>query len=132
MKQEQRITPSTIGSQGEEFALKYLHSQGLQLREKNYRCQLGEIDLIMFDKKNQILVFVEVKQRRTSSFGSPTEMVGRNKQKKLIRAAHHYLAQQPRNDFATRFDVVGIESNSTNTPMENGINWIQGAFYAYE
>lgn len=74
--------------------------------ERNYRTRRGEIDLIV--RNEEVLVFVEVKLRRTTRFGDPLEAVTPKKQATLRFLAEHYLARhQP--DFDTlRFDVIGI------------------------
>lgn len=109
------------GQFAERKACRYLQQQGLTLVEKNYRCHSGEIDLIMRDKKQ--LVFVEVRYRANEHYGTAIDSVDRNKIKKLILAARHYLASR-RLDVSTRFDVVGFDT-SLNP------KWISDAFNAY-
>ncbi|HXF08660.1 MAG TPA: YraN family protein [Candidatus Acidoferrales bacterium] len=91
----------------EDHALAHLERQGLILVARNYACRGGEIDLIMRD--GATLVFVEVRHRTRSEFGTPEETVGANKQHRLVLAARHYLARNPA--FARspmRFDVVAL------------------------
>lgn len=83
---EQRLA---LGAYGEEVAAAYLCEQGYTLIERNFRCPLGEIDIIA--KKRLDLVFVEVKTRRSTLFGLPQEAVGAHKQRQLMRAAQWYL-----------------------------------------
>jgi putative endonuclease len=122
--------PSPLQAKGhwaETIACQYLESQQLTCVLRNYRCRAGEIDLIMLD--NKVLVFVEVRYRRQSSYGSPTETIQRRKQQKIYRAATHYLINTAQYDkVSIRFDVVGIQMAGT-TPQ---IDWIQHAFYPRE
>jgi putative endonuclease len=109
---------SDAGTQAEEQALGFLRGHGLHLKTRNYRCRLGEIDLIMAD--GQTLVFVEVRMRRNQSFGGAAESITPRKRARLIAAARHYLAGKQAMP-ACRFDAVLIESDAT--PV-----WIKDAF----
>lgn len=114
-----------VGNQAEDIALKYLIQQGLELIEQNYLTKVGEIDIIMLDKVEQVLVFIEVRYRKNTRFGSATDTVTPSKQTKIIRSAQRYLQQHNEFDeFICRFDVVGIESD-LKYPK---INWIKDAF----
>lgn len=115
-----------IGQQAEQQALNFLQQQGLTLITRNYHCRRGEIDLIMNDQ--QTLVFIEVRYRKGSRFGSSAESVTATKQQKIISAAQHYLlhkvtSQQP----ACRFDVMAIyPSGSDQSSLQ--FDWIKSAF----
>ena len=116
-----------VGNQAEVIALKHLCKHGLELIEQNYLTKMGEIDIIMLDKSEQTLVFVEVRYRQNTQFGSATDSINYNKQTKLIRTAQYYLQQHSEyQEFICRFDVVGIESD-LKYPK---INWIKNAFEA--
>ncbi|HIM58270.1 MAG TPA: YraN family protein [Gammaproteobacteria bacterium] len=116
-----------VGNQAETIALKYLCKHNLELIEQNYLTQAGEIDIIMLDKSEQTLVFIEVRYRQNTQFGSATESVDRHKQAKLIRTAQYYLQRHSKyQEFICRFDVVGVESY-LKYPT---INWIKNAFEA--
>jgi putative endonuclease len=108
------------GRAAEERALHHLQARGLRLLDRNFRSRGGEIDLIM--RQGNLLVFVEVRYRQNSNFGSPFETVTTTKQRRLITTAAHYLQQQ-RLDLPCRFDVVGI----TGAQLEQ-VEWIQDAF----
>lgn len=113
----------TIGFAAEETARQYLIAQGLTFVESNYRCRLGEIDLIMRDK--DYWVFVEVKARASNNYGSALESITYNKQQKLLKTASLYLLTHQLQDKArVRFDVISIEG----TPPQ--LNWISNAFGA--
>lgn len=107
----------------EALALRYLKLQGLKLVQKNYRCSTGEIDLVMLDDKT--LIFVEVRFRGAEDFGMAVETVNYRKQRKVVRAAQHYLLHNRiYNSHQCRFDVVGI--TRTNNDLE--FCWLPNAF----
>ena len=109
---------SNLGALAEEQALGFLVHHGLKLKERNYRCRSGEIDLILLDGKT--LVFVEVRMRRNRAFGGAAESITQRKRTRLVAAARHYLAgKQPLP--ACRFDAILIESDGA--PV-----WIKDAF----
>lgn len=110
------------GSNYETLACAYLQQQGLRLITRNYHCRRGEIDLIMRDRDK--LVFVEVRYRRQSRFGSAAESVNIHKQRRLIATAEHYLLLHGKNDLSARFDVIAIDGEQPN----HRLNWIQNAF----
>ncbi len=114
-----------IGNQAEDIAREYLTQHGLTLIEQNYLTKFGEIDIIMLDNAEQLLVFVEVRYRKNTQFGSASDSVDHHKQNKLIRTAEHYLQKHDKFDeYICRFDVVGIESD-LKYPK---ITWIKNAF----
>ena len=85
----------------------YLEQQGYKILEKNFRCKIGEIDLIAM--KDSYLVFVEVKYRTKALQGNPLEAVDDRKQRKICKIADYYrMINKVREDEACRFDVVGI------------------------
>lgn len=107
------------GEQAELAACDYLCQQGLSLVEKNYWCKLGEIDLIMQDKNS--LVFVEVRARSHSGYGGGEASVTHTKQRKLIKAATHYLVTHNKYDkIPCRIDVIAVDK-------QGKINWIKNA-----
>lgn len=96
-----------IGAAYEQLAANYLRKNGYRILEKNYRCPLGEIDLVAMD--GSYLVFVEVKYRGSSRDGNPLEAVDQRKQRIIGRVARYFLLSHPKyTDTACRFDVVGI------------------------
>jgi len=95
-----------IGKSGEDLAVRYLENQGYTIVERNYRLRIGEIDIIARD--GEFLVFVEVKTRRSSCFGSPFEAVNLRKQRQISRVALAYMTRQHCGDVAVRFDVVAV------------------------
>lgn len=96
----------TLGRQGEEAAARYLQSQGMKVVERNLRTPVGEIDLVV--KNKRILAFVEVKTRRGSTYGTPGEAVGPRKQRQIVQTAKWYLNERPHKGLQPRFDVIAI------------------------
>ncbi|MCG8037173.1 MAG: YraN family protein [Candidatus Thiodiazotropha taylori] len=97
------------GEAAEQLAVDYLSRRGLKLVTRNFRCKVGEIDLIMREKRT--LVFVEVRYRQSDDYGSALESITPSKQRKLLAAANLYL-QKNRIDQACRFDVVAINGSA--------------------
>jgi putative endonuclease len=106
------------GISAEQQAHDFLLSKGLKPICRNYRCKHGELDLIMRDQ--QSLVIVEVRYRKSDTFGSALESITSSKQGRIISATQHYLSTV-RDDCPIRFDVVAISGNAE-------INWIKNAF----
>lgn len=104
-----RPTTTLIGREAEARACAFLQQQGLILIERNFRCRVGEIDLIMRDA--QTLVFVEVRCRKDRQFGGAAASVGRVKQQRLLRSASAYLSRLARPP-ACRFDLIAIEGDA--------------------
>lgn len=100
----------SLGKAGEELAERYLKRQGYAIVERNYRCPVGEIDLIALNRRT--VVFVEVKTRRVDTSGAPLEAVHAVKQRRLKRTALHYLNEHRLYDRDVQFDVVGISLRS--------------------
>lgn len=112
-----------IGVFGEELALAHLLAHGLRLVVRNYRCKLGEIDLVMLD--DQTLVLVEVRCRAGSDYGGAAASVTWHKQRKLVRAAEHLLMKRRElRHYPARFDVIAITTDC-DAPQ---IDWIKQAF----
>ncbi len=107
------------GGDAESAALSFLEERGLRLVERNYRCRMGEIDLIMREKDT--LVFVEVRKRSSRDFGGAAASITDAKQKKLIHAARHYLSKFG-SEPACRFDALLYDE--TGKP-----EWIKNAFF---
>ncbi len=91
---------------------------------RNYRSRWGEIDLIMTE--DDTLVFVEVRQRSGSGFGTAVESVDRRKQRRITATAASFLQSRPAlAGRQARFDVVGIDG-------DGGIQWVRDAFRVEE
>lgn len=96
-----------LGKWGEEQSYQFLVDSGYRIIYQNYRCPLGEIDLIVF--KDDTLVFVEVKTRRSVSFGTPAEAVNYSKQTKYIKTALFFIKDEKRWQHSSyRFDIIEV------------------------
>ena len=98
---------TALGARGEELAARFLEAQGYTVRERNYHCRYGEIDLVC-ELQGQV-VFCEVKLRRSDVYGTPEEAVTARKLERLVAAAQTYLAEREAEDADWRIDVVAIE-----------------------
>ncbi len=96
----------TLGQQGEAFAVSYLKGLKYKILQTNYRCRCGEIDIIARDGK--VLVFVEVKARRGTSYGPPQLSVTPFKQRQISKTALTYLLRNRLMDENARFDVIAL------------------------
>ena len=96
-----------IGTEEEALAAEFLEGRGYRIVERNFRCRLGEIDLIARD--GSVLVFIEVKYRKTGAYGDPAEAVDARKQARILRTARYYMTRYHiSEDTPCRFDVVAV------------------------
>jgi putative endonuclease len=114
----------SLGQRGEDYAAQYLLDHGYALRARNWRCPVGEIDLVT--EKDGRLIFVEVRTRRGDRLGTPEESITPAKRAKLIAAAQTYLDEHDQLDWDWRIDVVAIEIGTRGevtrcTVIENAI-----------
>jgi putative endonuclease len=109
-----------LGQSGEETVARYLEKNGYTILTKNYRCKIGEIDIIARDGAD--LVFIEVKTRSGLGYGSPAAAVTLRKQRQITRAAQWYLAEQQLFDVPARFDVISVLYGETNRQQIDHIN----------
>ncbi len=114
-----------LGARAEKQALSYLKSQGLKLLHTNFACKTGELDLVMLD--HSTLVFIEVRARSRSDFGSAASSIDRHKQRKIRKTADVYLQKfRQHNHRICRFDAISIDNHDTSG--QNNLNWIKNAF----
>ncbi len=99
-------TPHALGKSGEKIALRYLEDKKYKILARNFRLFRGEIDIIALDRK--ILVFVEVKTRKSTDFGLPEESVTSSKQEQIKKIAQGFLTKNNLNETECRFDVVSL------------------------
>jgi putative endonuclease len=95
------------GVTGEDRACAHLRRLGLVVLERNFRCRVGEIDVVA--REGETLVFVEVKERGDASHGAAVEAVTPAKRRRVIRAAQLWAARHGESESPMRFDVVGID-----------------------
>jgi putative endonuclease len=112
------------GQHYEDEACRLLRSAGLEILRRNYRCKMGEIDLICRD--GDTLVFVEVRYRGHSRFAGAAASVTPAKQRRLWATAQLYLQQRDLSDRQPcRFDVVAFDEPLS--AREDGIQWVRDA-----
>jgi putative endonuclease len=107
------------GKYGEKLAADYLIAHGFEISQTNYRSRFGEIDIIA--RKDDMIIFVEVKSLITNTIKAPSMQVDERKQIKLAKTALQYISENEENDeFNYRFDVIEI--------LNDKINHIENAF----
>ena len=106
----------SLGRLGEDLARERLKGLGYRIVKTNYRCPLGEIDLVARD--GDVLVFVEIKTRRNEPLGQAKEAVTRRKQAQLSKVALAYMKSNNLWGSKARFDVVAIGLIDGNKEIE--------------
>jgi len=109
------------GVAAEALAAAFLQEHGLTVIARNYRCRLGEIDIVAVDAGTT--VFVEVRQRTSSAFGGAAASITARKRARLIRTARHYLSRM-RTMPPCRFDAILVQGDPPR------IDWVRNAFGA--
>jgi putative endonuclease len=114
-----------LGKYGEGVAKNYLQAKNFEIVAENFRFERAEVDLIFKDERKKILMFVEVKTRRSKTFGEPEESVTEKKQEQIIKSAQGFLMEHPEYDeYDKRFDVVSVYVKG----YKEEINHIKNAF----
>ena len=111
-----------LGDHGEALAARHLESAGLTILGRNWRCPLGEIDIVA--SHGEFVVFVEVKTRQGLAAGHPLEAITPRKTRQVIRCAKAWLQNNPNVSLQPRFDAVGIILGDSAPQIE----WVPGAF----
>ena len=112
------------GAAGETTALRYLQERGLELVLRNYRCKVGEIDLVMLE--DSTLSLLEVRYRSDRGFGGAAASVTWRKQQRIANAAQHLLLiRADLRRYRARFDVIAV---SPGTGGDLQVEWIKNAF----
>ena len=111
-----------FGQSGEKAAAAYLAGQGYNIVHRNYRYKRAEIDLIA--QKEKLLVFVEVKTRKSDRYGFPEEAVNQKKTDLFLLAADHYI-DQTNWQHDVRFDIISVTGNENNWHIHH----IEDAFH---
>lgn len=94
------------GKLGEDLAAKYLENIGYKIIERNFKCKLGEIDIIAQDNNEKI--FVEVKTRSTFHYGKPVDAVNKIKQKHIKKSTQYYIHKNDLENEFIRIDVIEV------------------------
>lgn len=111
------------GAGAEDRAALCLEAAGLRLLARNYRCRMGELDLIA--ARDDLLVVAEVRLRSSARFGGAAASITWKKRQRIIRATRHLLAREPAlQHMRVRFDALVVEGEGAE------IEWIKGAFDA--
>jgi putative endonuclease len=105
-----------LGKTGEEIAFRKIKKLGYKCLERNYRCPLGEIDLIARHK--DCLVFIEIKTRKGRDIGYAKEAIDLRKKRQISKAALYYLKEKNCPDIRSRFDVVAVSINQEGLEIE--------------
>ena len=113
------------GDWGENLVAEYLRKRGFEIVASQFRCRLGEIDLIA--RKDGVLCFVEVKTRADTTFGLPREAVGPKKQRRIRAAAAYYLAMHVL-DCPVRFDVAEVYTEESPGELRGRVEYLEAAF----
>ncbi|MCY6372398.1 YraN family protein [Clostridium ganghwense] len=104
-----------IGTHGENLAQSYLEKLGYKILANNFRCKVGEIDIITLFPNTNYICFVEVKSRFTSVYGRPCESITYKKILNLRHTAEFYIMKNKLYNYNFRFDVIEIIFNNNNT-----------------
>lgn len=117
-------TRLSLGLRGEQVAADHLEANGYLIQQRNYRCEAGEMDLVV--RRDEGLVFVEVKTRRSRRCGLPEESLTPRKQAHLIAVAQTFLQQYSLEELPWRIDVIAIEFDASGkvrrlTQIENAV-----------
>lgn len=103
-----------IGDHGEDLACAHLVTLGWQVLDRNWRCAAGELDVVA--REGPLIVFCEVKTRRSVRYGAPVEAVGHDKARRLRRLAWAWLAAHDVSGSDFRIDVMGVLCAPGHTP----------------
>jgi putative endonuclease len=114
-----------LGPRGEKIACRFLRRAGFRILAKNYRCPVGEADIIALDARAGAIVFVEVKTRSSNAAVEPYSAVNADKKRRMKKIAAYYVAKHPAEDYAIRFDIISIVANPGGEPK---IEHIDDAF----
>lgn len=119
-----------LGQTGESHAQHIFKVKGFEIKALNWRCgKLGEIDIIAFHPLSKVLVFAEVKTRKSNRCGTPEDAIDQRKQSRLVTLAEMYLESHPQDsNTLMRFDVVTLRYPGMGQPAE--VHYIENAFEA--
>ena len=124
MGREGAVDRKGYGDEGEEAAVRFLEARGYRVRERNYSCRHGELDVVA--EHGDTVCFVEVRMRSTAVWGDPAHTVSFAKQRRVVKSALHYLLTQRLRDRMIRFDVISVVGRGERATVEH----LPGAFDA--
>lgn len=105
------------GNEAEEAVVRFLAARGYRIRARNFRCQYGELDIVA--ELADTVCFVEVRMRSTAVWGDPSHTVSFAKQRRVVKAALHYLFAYDLRDKMMRFDVVSVVGHGEKATVEH-------------
>lgn len=108
-----------LGDAGEQAAVGFLEKSGYRVVARNFRCAYGEVDVVA--ERDGLLCFVEVRTRSTAAWGDPSHTVSWAKQRKVAKAALHYLFEHGTlaRDRMVRFDVISVVGRGPDASVEH-------------
>lgn len=104
-----------LGRRGEELAARRLEALGFTVLERNWRCPIGEVDIVA--RERGVVVFVEVKTRTSAAFGHPFEAITAAKRARLRRLAAAWCEAHPTSTQAVRIDAVAVLCPPAGAPV---------------
>ncbi len=117
------LTPQLLGKEAEAAAEQFLRQKGYQILDRNIRVGRGELDIVA--RVGDMLIFVEVKARRTDHYGGVSHAVTARKEQQLIQLAARYLARHRLENQPCRFDVLFYDAATPDAPI---LKHIENAF----
>jgi putative endonuclease len=111
-----------VGNKGESLAEDYIKRKGYKIIQRNYRCRLGEIDIIA--KDDDTIVFIEVRTKQNENFGSPQDSVTSTKINKISKTALRFIQEKNLSGYSYRFDFIAITFSQGKPNIEH----IENAF----
>ena len=114
---KQAVDRRGYGAAGEAAAVACLEAQGYRVRARNFTCRYGELDVVA--EKGEVLAFVEVRMRSSAVWGDPAHTVSRAKQRRVVKAALHYLFRYGLQGRMVRFDVVSVVGRGERASVEH-------------
>ena len=115
-----------LGLTAEEAAVAHLRAAGYSIEARNFACRYGELDVVA--QKDGTLCFVEVRMRTTATWGDPSQTISFAKQRRVVKAALHYLVGNRITDRAIRFDVIAVIGRGEKASVEHIPNAFDAGF----
>ncbi|MBX5483494.1 MAG: YraN family protein [Myxococcaceae bacterium] len=112
-----RVDRRRFGQQGEDAAVAHLLAQGFRVRARNFVCRWGELDIVA--ERDGLVAFVEVRMRSHAAWGDPAHTVSGKKQRRVVKAALHYLFAHDLRGKEIRFDVVTVLGHGDRQQVEH-------------
>lgn len=111
------VDRKAFGAEAEQAAVRHLEALGYQVRARNFLCRYGELDIVV--ERDEVIAFVEVRMRSHAAWGDPALTVSGKKQRRVVKAALHYLFEHDVRDRMIRFDVVTVVGRGEKAHVEH-------------